>query len=70
MLPPNPAFPLVRGRTGNQDKQLRGKAWNRRRAPVEKDFFRPVLLGESVAPFVVLALRNWLSFRGTMSGRS
>ena len=39
MLPPNPAFPLVRGRTGNQDK----KPWKDLEPPqgtIEKDFLR------------------------------
>ena len=54
MLPPNPVSPLVRGRTGNQDKA----PWKTVEPPqgtVEKDFLRPALLGESVAPFRVLA---------------
>ena len=54
MLPPNPASPLIRGRTGNQDKT----PWKTVEPPqgtVEKDFLRPALLGESVAPFRVLA---------------
>ena len=53
ILPPNPAFPLVRGRTGNQDK----RPWKDvvpPRGPVEKAFLHPVLLGESIAPFRVL----------------
>ena len=56
-LPPNPAFPLVRGRTGRQDK----KPWKDVSPPqgtVEVDFLRPVLLGESIAPFWVLATRR------------
>lgn len=53
MLPPNPEFPFVRGRTGNQDKA----PWKTVVPPegtVERSFLRPVLLGESVAPFLVL----------------
>ena len=52
-LPPNPAFPLVRGRTGPQDKT----PWKTLPPPegtIEQAFLRPVLLGESVAPFRVL----------------
>ncbi len=54
MLPANPAFPLVRGRTGNQDKA----PWKTVEPPqgtVEEAFLRPALLGESVAPFRILA---------------
>ena len=54
MLPPNPMLPLVRGRTGSLDK----KPWRTVEPPlgtVEKKFLRSVLLGESVAPFRVLA---------------
>ena len=50
MLPANPEVPLVRGRIGNQDK----KPWRDLQPPqgtIEKTFLRPVLLGESVAPF-------------------
>ena len=53
MLPTNPEFPLVRGRTGNQDKA----PWRDvapPRGPVDREFLRPVLLGESIAPFRVL----------------
>ena len=53
MLPPNPAFPLVRGRAGNQDKP----PWKNLEPPegaVDREFLRPVLLGESIAPFRVL----------------
>ena len=53
MIPPNPAFPLVRGRSGKQDKA----PWRDvapPRGPVDKVFLRPVLLGESIAPFRVL----------------
>ena len=52
-LPPNPKAPLVRGRTGNQDK----RPWKDVSAPqgtIERDFLRPVLLGESIAPFRIL----------------
>ena len=54
MLPPNPAFPLVRGRIGNQDKA----PWKQIDPPqgaVDAAFLRPALLGESIAPFRVLA---------------
>ena len=54
MLPPNPAFPLVRGRSGSQDK----KPWKHLAPPrgtVEAKFLLPALLGESVAPFRVMA---------------
>ena len=53
ILPSNPAFPLVRGRTGRQDK----KPWRNvtpPSGPVEAAFLRPVLLGETIAPFRVL----------------
>ena len=53
VLPSNPAFPLVKGRTGAQDK----KPWKLVEPPrgtIEGDFLRPVLLGECVAPFRVL----------------
>ena len=53
MLPPNPDFPMVRGRVGTQDKA----PWKTVKPPqgtVEKDFLYPVLLGESIAPFRVL----------------
>ena len=53
MIPPNPAFPLVRGRAGNQDKA----PWKNvapPRGPVDRAFLRPVLLGESIAPFRLL----------------
>ena len=56
-LPPNPEFPLVRGRTGNQDKA----PWKTITPPegtVEKAFLRPVLLGESIAPFCILT-QQW-----------
>ena len=54
MLPANPAFPLVRGRAGNQDK----KPWKTiepPQGPIESEFLRRTLLGESVAPFRVIA---------------
>ena len=54
MLPPNPEFPMIRGRTGTQDK----KPWKDLEPPqgtVERIFLHPVLLGESIAPFRVLA---------------
>lgn len=54
MLPTNPAFPLVRGRVGNQDK----RPWKTVEPPqgaIESAFLRPALLGESVAPFRVIA---------------
>ena len=47
------AAPLVRGRTGPLDK----RPWNGvepPRGPVEAKFLRPVLLGESIAPFRLL----------------
>ena len=53
MLPSNPAFPLVRGRSGSQDKA----PWREvepPRGPVDREFLRLVLLGESIAPFRVL----------------
>ena len=53
MLPPNPAFPLVRGRAGNQDKAP-WKNLEPPRGPVDRAFLRQVLLGESIAPFRVL----------------
>lgn len=49
----NPAAPRVRGRTSSIDKT----PWNTVEAPrgaVETDFSRPVLLGESIAPFRLL----------------
>lgn len=50
----NPAAPLVRGRVSNQDK----RPWSEippPEGPVERQFLHPVLLGESIAPFRVLA---------------
>ena len=52
-LPPNPEFPLVRGRTGSQDKA----PWKTVPPPegtVEKRFLRPILLGDSIAPFRIV----------------
>ena len=54
MLPPDPAVPLVRGRTGNLDKV----PWATLEPPqgaIERVFLRPVLLGEAIAPFRILA---------------
>ena len=53
MLPPNPEFPMIRGRTGTQDKEP-WKTVEPPRGRVKKDFLYPVLLGESIAPFRVL----------------
>ena len=53
VIPPSPAFPLLRGRTGNQDKKP-WKAVEPPRGTVEREFLRPVLLGESIAPFRIL----------------
>ena len=53
ILPPNPVFPLVRGRAGNQDKAP-WKNLTPPRGPVDRAFLRPVLLGESIGPFRVL----------------
>ena len=53
MLPPNPEFPMIRGRTGTQDK----KPWKDLDPPqgrIKKEFLYPVLLGESIAPFRIL----------------
>jgi hypothetical protein len=49
----NPAAPRVRGKTGPLDK----RPWSTVEpptGPVEAEFLRPVLLGESIAPFRVL----------------
>ena len=69
MLPPNPALPPVRGRTGNQDKA----PWKKVEPPqgtVEREFLRPALLGESIAPFRVLmpqrAVIPWDAERGEL----
>ena len=56
-LPPNPATPLVRGQTGNQDKDP-WKDVDPPRGNVEKAFLRPALLGESIASFRVLPPRE------------
>ena len=56
-LPSNPTLPLVRGRAGNQDKA----PWRTLEPPqgtVDREFLRPVLLGESIAPFRVLEPRT------------
>ena len=53
MLPPNPEAPLVRGRSGNQDKAP-WKEVEPPRGAVDKAFLWAALLGESVAPFRVL----------------
>ena len=53
-IPPSPAFPRVRGRMSNLDKAP-WKAVEPPRGAVEAAFLRPVLLGESIAPFRVLA---------------
>ena len=57
ILPPNPRAPLVRGQVGNQDK----RPWNVVKPPqctVDRAFLRPVLLGESIAPFRALVPRQ------------
>ena len=57
MLPPNPEFPMVRGRTGTQDKE----PWKTVEPPqgrVKKEFLYSVLLGESIAPFRVLTTQQ------------
>ena len=49
----NPTAPVVRGRTGSQDK----KPWKDvtpPQGPVEADFLRPAYLGECIAPFKLL----------------
>lgn len=68
-LPPSPDFPVVRGRTGNQDK----KPWKELvppQGPVDKEFLRPALLGESIAPFrllgMPLAVIPWDNERGEL----
>ena len=53
ILPPNPKTPLVRGRTGNQDKEP-WRGIDPPQSTLESSFLYPVLLGESVAPFRVL----------------
>jgi hypothetical protein len=50
----NPAAPVLIGRVGGQDK----KPWNTiepPRGPVEAQFVKPLLLGESLAPFRLLS---------------
>ena len=57
MLPPNPEFPMLRGRTGTQDKE----PWKTVEPPqgrVKKEFLYSVLLGESIAPFRVLTTQQ------------
>ena len=55
MLPPNPDFPMIRGRTGTQDKETLEKTWSRRKGRIKNGIScTPVLLGESIAPFRVL----------------
>ena len=49
----NPAAPIVRGKVGPLDKRPRSTV-EPLRGPVEAEFLRPVLLGESIAPFRVL----------------
>jgi SAM-dependent methyltransferase len=58
----NPEAPIVRGRTGSQDK----KPWkdiDPPQGPVEAQFLRPVYLGECIAPYrlldPVLAVIPW-----------
>ena len=51
---PNPVFPLLRGRAGGQDKAP-WKGLDPPQGTVEREFLRSVLLGESIAPFRVLA---------------
>jgi SAM-dependent methyltransferase len=51
----NPAAPRVRGRTSSLDKSP-WKAVEPPRGPAEVDSLRPVLLGESIAPFRLLRL--------------
>ena len=53
MLPPNPEFPMLRGRTGTQDKEP-WKTVDPPQGRIKKDFLYSVLLGESIAPFRVL----------------
>ena len=69
ILPPNPVFPLVRGRIGNQDKAP-WKDVEPPQGPVDREFLRPALLGESIAPFRVLAPQRavipWDAERGEL----
>ena len=53
-IPPSPAFPLVRGRASSRDKAP-WKDIEPPQGPVEREFLRHALLGESVAPFRLLA---------------
>ena len=53
-FPSSPTLPMVRGRTGNQDKAP-WKTVEPPRGTVEREFLRPALLGESIAPFRILA---------------
>ena len=63
----NPAAPRVRGKIGRQDKH----PWTTvepPHGPVEAAFLRPVLLGESIAPFRLLPLAlGWCRSRGGSS---
>ena len=52
-LPRNPHAPIVRGRVGNLDKSP-WKNIKPPQGPIEKQFLRSALLGESVAPFRLL----------------
>ena len=70
-LPPNPEIPLVRGKVGSQDK----KPWREIEPPrgtIEKVFLRPVLLGQSIAPFrmlrALLAIIPWDKKRRKLIG--
>jgi SAM-dependent methyltransferase len=50
----HPAAPVVRGRVTNLDK----RPWNRiepLQGPIEAEYLRPVYLGESIAPYRILA---------------
>jgi hypothetical protein len=51
----NPAAPRVRGKTSSIDK-LPWKKVEPPRGPIELEFLRPVLLGESIAPFRLLPM--------------
>ena len=57
MLPPNPEFPMLRGRTGTQDKEP-WKTVDPPQGRIKKDFLYSVLLGESIAPFRVLTTQR------------
>ncbi len=54
IIPSNPSFPLVRGRAGNKDK-VPWKTIEPPRGTIEREFMRPALLGESIAPFRILS---------------